>query len=129
VGVAVAHTPLLASPLAGPAYLVSHGGAAFPDLVLVLQGEGITLHLTGNTEIKNSVTYSRFHTVPDAPISSFELKLPEGPYSALAASRPLCKTPLSMPTTITGQNGAVFKQTTKIAVTGCPKLKKTGKRK
>jgi len=31
---------------------------------------------------------------------------------------------LAMPTAITGQNGAVLKQTTKIAVTGCPKAKK-----
>jgi hypothetical protein len=29
-----------------------------------------------------------------------------------------------MPTTITGQNGVVFKQSTKIAVTGCPRAKK-----
>jgi len=29
-----------------------------------------------------------------------------------------------MPTLITGQDGAVIKQTTKISVTGCPKAKK-----
>jgi hypothetical protein len=32
-----------------------------------------------------------------------------------------------MPTTITGQNGARVKQTTKITVTGCPKAKKSAK--
>jgi hypothetical protein len=31
--------------------------------------------------------------------------------------------PLLMPTTLTAQNGAVIKQSTKIAVTGCPKSK------
>jgi hypothetical protein len=36
------------------------------------------------------VTSTTFHTVPDAPFSTFELTLPEGPYSALAANGNLC---------------------------------------
>jgi hypothetical protein len=32
--------------------------------------------------------------------------------------------PANFPTTITAQNGAVVKQTTKLAVTGCPKAKR-----
>jgi hypothetical protein len=120
VGTATAHTPVLNAPLTGPAYLVSHGGAAFPDLVVVLQGEGIKIELVGNTDIKKGVTFSRFETVPDAPISSFELNLPEGPHSALAAFGDLCTQNLVMPTTIVGQNGAQVAQSTKIAVGGCP---------
>ncbi len=59
--------------------------------------------------------------MPDSPISTFELNLPEGPHSALAAPANLCEqTALNLPTILTGQNGAVFKQNTKIAVTGCP---------
>ena len=90
VGTAVAHTPLLTDPLAGPAYLVSHGGAAFPDLVLVLQGDNVTIELTGQTQIKKGITYSKFESIPDAPIESFELKLPEGRFSVLAANGNLC---------------------------------------
>ncbi len=127
IGAVTALTPVLAGPLTGPAYLVSHGGAAFPDLVVILQGEGVTLDLVGSIDIKHGITSSTFASVPDAPISSFELKLPEGPHSGLTAVLPakakgsLCGTSLVMPTTLTGQNGAVVKQNTKIAVTGCPK--------
>jgi len=129
IGIATAHTPVLANPVAGPAYLVSHGGAAFPDLVVVLQGEGVTLDLVGSIDIKKGVTSSAFNSVPDAPVDSFELKLPEGPHSGLTAVLPakakgsLCGTSLTMPTTITGQNGAQVKQSTKIAVSGCAKPK------
>ena len=120
VGTATAHTPVLKNPLTGPAFLVSHGGAAFPDVEFVLQGEGITLDLDGQTNIKNGVTSSTFNALPDAPVSTFETLLPEGPHSALAALGNLCTQSLEMPTTITGQNGAVITQTTHIAVTGCP---------
>ena len=129
IGQATIHTPVLRSPLTGPAYLVSHGGAAFPDVEFVLQGEGITLVLDGKTQIKNQVTYSKFESAPDAPFTVFETVLPAGPHSALTTNLPekakfnLCSTSLSMPTEIVGQNGAVLKQTTKIALQDCRKVK------
>ncbi len=130
IGKATIHTPLLNSALSGPAYLVSHGGAAFPDVEFVLQGEGVTLILDGKTDIKHGITYSKFETAPDAPFTTFETELPAGPHSILTAyskSTPydLCGANLQMPTEITGQNGAVIRQTTAISVTGCPKAKTT----
>jgi hypothetical protein len=128
VGTAVAHSPILASALAGPAIFVSHGGARFPDLDIVLQGEGVTIVLTGGTEVKKNLLFSHFDTVPDAPVSVFTLSLPQGPHSALAANGSLCtrrvgrrsvRRRLTMPTTITGQNGAVVHQSTKVSVSGC----------
>ena len=130
VGRASVVTPLFGNPLTGPAYLVSHGGAAFPDLEIVLEGEGIELELDGQTSIKHGVTSSTFKALPDAPISTFDLVLQNGPHSLLATNLPakmkgeLCSQTLSMPLAITGQNGAVIKQSTKIAVFACPKRKR-----
>jgi hypothetical protein len=129
VGHATAVTPVLPVPVTGPAYFVSHGGEAFPSLIIVLQGYGVTVDLVGTTFIsKASVTSSTFKTVPDVPISSFDLTLPEGKYSALAANGNLCTSKLAMPTAFTGQNGAEVHESTKIAVTGCAKTHKAKKK-
>jgi len=129
IGHAKAITPLLPVPLEGPAYFVSHGGEAFPSLIMVLQGYGVTVDLVGTTFIKGGITSSTFKTVPDVPVGSFELTLPQGKFSALAANANLCKSKLRMPTLFTAQNGAVLRQSTKIAVTGCAKHKARHKKK
>lgn len=120
VGSATVTTPVLPQPLKGPAYLVSHGGAAFPDLDLLLEGDGgVRVILVGNTDIKNGITKSTFASIPDVPVSSFVLDLPQGSNSVLTAIGALCTQSLLMPTTITAQSGAVIKQSTNIAVEGC----------
>jgi hypothetical protein len=124
IGYAVVHTPLLPVPLEGPAIFVSHGGEAFPSLTMVLQGYGVTVDLVGTTFIsKAGVTSTTFKTVPDVPFSTFELTLPEGKFSALAANGNLCTSKLSMPTEFVAQNGMLLKQTTPIGVSGCAKVK------
>lgn len=121
VGVAKALTPILPVPLEGPAYFVSHGGTKFPELIIVLQGYGVTVELNGETFIneKTGITSSTFRTVPDVPVQTFQLSLPQGPYSALSANGNLCDATLRMPTTFTAQNGEVVRQATPIRVVGC----------
>jgi len=130
VGYAKAITPILPVALTGPAYFVSHGGEAFPSLIIVLQGYGVTVELTGSTFIsKAGITSSTFSTVPDVPVGSFELYLPQGKYSALTANTSLCKVKggLRMPTEFVSQDNTVIRQSTPIAVTGCPKAIKARK--
>jgi uncharacterized repeat protein (TIGR01451 family) len=129
IGHAKAVVPNIPVPLEGPAIFVSHGGEAFPSLIIVLQGYGVTVDLVGTTFIsKSGITSTTFKTVPDAPVGSFELTLPQGKFSALAANGNICKSKLTMPTEFLAQNGAKLNQSTKVSVTGCKKAKKVTKR-
>lgn len=123
VGSATVTTPALPGKLTGPAYLVSHGGEAFPDLTLILQGDGVTIVLVGHTFVSNKgITTSKFETLPDDPITSATVNLPVGPQSLLAANGNLCKnqSKLLAPTTLVGQNGAKVTHKIKIKVRNCP---------
>lgn len=106
VGHVKALTPVLPVALEGPAYFVSYGGAQFPELVIVLQGYGITIDLHGETYIakKGDIISSTFKTVPDQPVGSFELILPNGPDSALTNNGDLCKVTKTITVTRTTKN-------------------------
>jgi hypothetical protein len=127
IGHAVVHTPLLPDPLVGPVYFVSHGGAKFPDAVLVLQGDGVTVVLTGETFIngKTGVTSATFANTPDVPFENIEVTVPTGPASEFAANLPasakgsFCGQKLVMPTRFKAQNGLEITQNTPIGVQGC----------
>ncbi len=134
IGMATVYTPVLKTPLTGPAILVSHGNAAFPDVEFVLQSENIHILLDGKTNIKNGVTYSRFESAPDAPFTKFVSEFPAGPHSIFtdntetgeAPTYNLCGKNITAPTELTAQDGAVIKQETQVAVAGCkPPVKLT----
>jgi hypothetical protein len=159
IGYARASTPIIPEALTGPMYFVSHGGEAFPSLIMVLQGYGVTIEIVGTTFIdRRGITSTTFKAVPDEPVGSFELNLPEGSYSALAANGNLCTAThtitrkrevtvrikghrrrvtrmikrtvagLIMQTLFVAQNGAVVKHNTPIAVVGCGKAAKKTKK-
>jgi hypothetical protein len=125
VGSVTVITPVLRGALVGPVYLVSHAGAATPDLELVLQGEGVSVDVVGQTIVKHGVIAGVFRSLPDVPISTFGLVLSADAHSLLAANLPgkarwsLCGQRLAMPTAMTGQNGAVLKERVKISISGC----------
>jgi hypothetical protein len=130
IGAVRVNTPVVPVQLTGPVYFVSHGGEAFPSLEIVLQGDGVRVDVVAATFIsKAGITSSTFKSVPDVPFESFELYLPEGKFSALAANGTLCTSKLAMPTAIVAQNGTEIHESTKIAVTGCPKAKQAVKKK
>ena len=130
IGTVRVSTPVLPVPLTGPAYFVSNGGEAFPNLEMVLQGDGVRVDLIGDTFIsKAGITSTTFNTIPDVPFSSFELYLPEGKYSALAANGDLCTSKLAVPTAIVAQDGTEIHESTPVSVTGCPKANKAAKTK
>ena len=113
-------TPILPVPLEGPAYFVSHGGEAFPSVIVVLQGYGITIDVVSTTFIsKAGITSATIKTVPDQPFTSFELTFPEGKFSALGTNKNLCKPTHAVTTKKTvkekvhGKTKRVVKKTTK----------------
>jgi hypothetical protein len=131
IGHAIVHTPVLPVPLEGSVYFVSYGNKKFPEAVLVLKGYGVTIEQHCETFIdhKTGITSATCASIPDVPVESVEVNLPTGSFSEFTANLPakdhynLCGHKLTMPTLFKASNGAEIHETTKIAVTGCPKPK------
>jgi hypothetical protein len=127
IGSTTVHTPILAQPLVGPAYLVSYGSAKFPNVVFVLQGEGVTLDVEGESFVSNSGALKvTVPAVPDAPFSTFETVLPSGldsqftsVKSSSQAVSSQCGENMVAPISMVGQNGAESSEQVKVKVSGC----------
>jgi hypothetical protein len=128
IGTVTAVTPVLNKPLVGPAYIVAvPGDVPLLELKLFGQGDaaGVEVDLAGTVIIDSGGgrTKATFSTVPDVPISSFDLDLPAGPHSMLdAPSNDLCKGPITMDVNIVGQNGKRQDSTRPITVSDCPPI-------
>jgi hypothetical protein len=111
-----AYSPLLDAPLTGNVYFRSNGGdRELPDLVAALRGR-IDVDLVGFIDsVKpkgsdNSRVRTRFATVPDAPVSKFELEMFGGKKGLLQNSVNLCKAPQRADTKFIAQNGKLLQK-------------------
>jgi streptogramin lyase len=129
LGSAKVWTPLLEAPEEGKVYFRSNGGERqLPDMVVALQGK-IPVQLVGfidsvgkkGAEVRR--VRSRFQSIPDAPVSRFELKLAGGKRGLIENSENLCTAGDRATYLVTGQNGKTYDSEPKVAV-GCHGKKK-----
>jgi hypothetical protein len=124
-------TPLLHEPLSGPAYVISRGRGATPEVGLALRSEGLLIEVIGQARAKGGTLSIDFGSLPDVPFAEVDVILDAGAHSLLAANLPakahdsMCGQRLQMPSEVTGQNGAVVKQSTVISVSGCRRARRT----
>jgi hypothetical protein len=105
-----ATSPLLSSPLEGPVYFRSNGGEReLPDLVADLNGQ-IHITLVGFIDSKKSGpetsrVRTRFLSVPDAPVSKFQISFYGGKKGLIENSVDLCRHKRRASFEFRGQNG------------------------
>ncbi|HEX7245623.1 MAG TPA: hypothetical protein VF245_08670 [Solirubrobacterales bacterium] len=93
-GTAEALTPLLGYPLKGDVYLRSNGGERLlPDLVVAFKGpdfQPIKFALAGRTDSSHRALRNTFETAPDAPVSSFRLRMFGGKKGLVVLTQGFC---------------------------------------
>lgn len=131
IGYAQARTPMLSAGMAGPVFLVakdrphSARSGAFPDMVVVLQAQGVRIDLRASLYVsERNVTSATFASLPDVPIRRLDLVLPQGPHSMLAAGGRLCGRPLRISSALTAQNGARLRRSVRVSVSGCRRYRR-----
>jgi HPt (histidine-containing phosphotransfer) domain-containing protein len=121
VGHARAVTPLLNRPLTGPVYFsknVRRNKAGreirtLPTLVIPLRGE-VALNLVGTSSVSGGNLVSTFESIPDAPVSRFDLSLKGGKRGILVTIGNVCNRSRSAEVQIDGQQGKRADRTLKI---------------
>jgi hypothetical protein len=116
-GHARAWSPLLEAPLEGPVYLRSSSNK-LPDLVAHLQGQ-VTIDLDGRIDSYKGGIRTSFESVPDLPVSKFELNLPGGKGGLLVASKNLCAAPVKAEVKAVAHNSRVANLNQDVKPAGC----------
>jgi hypothetical protein len=110
LGSATATSPLLDQPLSGPVYFRSNGGEReLPDIVVDLHGP-IHITLVGFIDSKKtgpetSRVRTRFLSVPDAPVSKFQISFFGGKKGLIENSVDICRHKRRASFEFRGQNG------------------------
>jgi hypothetical protein len=116
IGRATAISPALNRPLKGPVYFVQgiridpttgNRIRTLPSLLVKLNGE-VRINLRGDTAVERRKLVSTFESIPDAPVSRFDMRLRggKGGILAVAARRGLCARRRHVAlAAFTGQNG------------------------
>jgi hypothetical protein len=109
LGKVEAKTPLLDQPLRGNIYFRSNGGdRELPDLVADLRGQ-FRIILVGFIDSVRSKGVSRVRTrflgLPDAPVTSFQMRLFGGDRGLIENSKNLCATNPRVEIRLAAQNG------------------------
>jgi hypothetical protein len=128
-GRARAYTPLLSQPLEGKVYLRSSKNS-LPDLVAALRGGGndIAIDVVGKIDSVQGGLRGTFDTLPDAPVSRFEMTLFGGKRGLLVNAGNICKAKQSADALMVGANNLGRQWSPAIKVK-CGKKGRGGKKK
>jgi hypothetical protein len=133
IGHARAITPVLNRPLEGPVYFVKNVRIhpktgrtirTLPTLLIPLTGE-VDIHLRAQTDVSRDKLVNTFGTVPDAPVSRFELTLKGGKRGILVVNGNPCRRDRVADALMDGQNGKRADRAVKIGMP-CKKARKRG---
>lgn len=120
VGTTTATTPVLPGTMKGNAFLVGHDGR-LPSLEVQLNGAGVNIGLSSTIKFGKGYS-STFPAIPDVPVRTFTIKLPQGPNALLGIAGSICRRRISMPTNYTSQDGRTLTQIVRMKVEDCPVL-------
>ena len=136
IGHARAITPVLNRPLEGPVYFVKNVRIhprtgrqirTLPTLLIPLKGE-VDIHLRAATDVARNKLVNTFGTVPDAPVSRFELTLNGGKRGILVVNGNPCRRDRVADALMDGQNGKRADRAVKIGMPCAKKRKRAGAR-
>jgi hypothetical protein len=134
IGRARAFTPVLNRPLTGPVYFVKNVRVhprtgnlirTLPTLLIPLKGE-VDIHLRAQSDTQRGKLVNTFSSVPDAPVSRFELVLRGGRRGILIVNGNPCRRNRIADVQMDGQNGKRADRGVKIRMPCGKKRKRAG---